>query len=64
MKKLFWVGVGVWIGTVGLKKLRENEKYAEMLDRTGLLTKDFREAVAEGFRERESKLKSESPNQS
>lgn len=64
MKKLFWVGVGVWIGTVGLKKLRENEKYAEMLDRTGLLTKDFREAVAEGFRERESELKSKSPNQS
>jgi DNA helicase TIP49 (TBP-interacting protein) len=58
MKKLFWLMVGFWLGSVGLKKLRENEKYSEMLDRTEVLTKDFRKAVSEGFRERESQNRS------
>ena len=57
MKRIFWIGLGVWIGSVGTKKLRENSKYAEMLDRTTALTKDFRDAVSDGFRERESELK-------
>lgn len=60
MKKLFWIGIGVWIGSVGIKKLQENEKYAELLRRTGQITKDFRDAVTEGFTERETELKANS----
>jgi hypothetical protein len=58
MRRIFWIAVGFWLGAVGVKKLRENEKYSEMFDRAGSLTKDFREAVTEGFRERQSEIKS------
>ncbi len=64
MKRLFWLSLGVWIGAVGIKKIRENEKYAEILDRSGALTKDFRDAVTEGFRERENELKQSRPTSS
>ena len=59
MKKLFWLGIGIWVGSIGLKKARENEKFAEVLDRAGDLTKEMRDAVVEGFREREGELRRE-----
>jgi hypothetical protein len=59
MKKLFWIAVGIWAGTVGVKKLRENERYADLLDRAGSVTKDLRGAVVDGFKERETEIKRE-----
>ena len=62
MKKLFWLGVGIWVGSVGIKKVRENAKYADMLDRAGQLTKELRDSLTEGFNERESELRKQSKN--
>ncbi|MEN9749110.1 MAG: hypothetical protein RL149_188 [Actinomycetota bacterium] len=63
MKKLFWIAVGIWAGTVGVKKLRENERYAELLDRAGSVTKDLKDAVVDGFKERETEIKRERRNE-
>jgi hypothetical protein len=57
VKKLFWLAVGIWVGSVGIKKLRENEKYSELLDRAGLMTKDLKDAVVDGFNERETEIR-------
>lgn len=57
MKKLFWLGVGIWVGSVGIKKLRENEKYSGLLDRAGSVTKDLKDALVDGFNEREGELR-------
>jgi chemotaxis regulatin CheY-phosphate phosphatase CheZ len=62
MKKLFWLAMGVWIGSVGLKKARENEKYAEIIERAGDLTKELREALTDGFRDRESEIRRDRGN--
>jgi hypothetical protein len=63
VKKLFWIAVGIWAGTVGVKKLRENERYAELLDRAGSVTKDLKDAVVDGFKERETEIKRERRNE-
>ena len=59
MKKLFWLAVGVWVGSVGIKKLRENDKYADLLDKASDLTKELRDSLTDGFKERESELREE-----
>lgn len=62
MRKLFWLGLGIWVGSVGIKKLRENERYASLLDRASDVTKDLRDAVTDGFKEREAEIRDQRSN--
>ena len=57
MKRSFWLISGVAIGLVVAKRLAENPKAQAVVDDAAKRAKEFGEAVAEGFREREAQVK-------
>lgn len=61
MKRSFWLISGVAIGLVVAKRLAENPKAQAVVDDAAKRAKEFGEAVAEGFREREAQVKKTAP---
>jgi hypothetical protein len=61
MKRSFWLISGVAIGLVVAKRLAENPKAQAVVDDAAKRAKEFGEAVAEGFREREAQTKKIAP---
>ena len=61
MKRSFWLISGVAIGLVVAKRLAENPKAQAVVDDAAKRAKEFGEAVAEGFREREAQTKKAAP---
>lgn len=61
MKRSFWLISGVAIGLAVAKRLAENPKAQAVVDDAAKRAKEFGEAVAEGFREREAQTKRTTP---
>lgn len=56
MKKLTWLITGIGLGYLFNQQLRENPKVQAAVNDMGDRAREFGDAVAEGFRERESEL--------
>lgn len=54
MKRGFWLISGIAIGLVAARRLSENPKAQAVVDDAARRAKEFGNAVAEGFKERES----------
>lgn len=57
MKRAFWLITGVAIGLAAAKRISENPTAQAVVDDAAKRAKEFGEAVAEGFRERETETK-------
>jgi hypothetical protein len=57
MKRAFWLITGVAIGLAAAKRISENPTAQAVVDDAAKRAKEFGEAVAEGFREREAEAK-------
>lgn len=57
MKRGFWLLSGIAIGLVASRRLAENPKAQAVVDDAARRAKEFGNAVAEGFKERESETK-------
>jgi len=56
MNKLFWLIAGVAIGAVVAKQIEENPQAKKAYEDAKSSLQEFSDAVAEGYRERESEL--------
>jgi hypothetical protein len=56
MKKLIWFIAGLALGAVAAKQIEENPKARKAYQEAKSSVQDFRDAVMEGYREREAEL--------
>jgi hypothetical protein len=56
MNKLFWLIAGVAIGAVVAKQIDENPQAKKAYEEAKASLQEFADAVAEGYKERESEL--------
>lgn len=56
MKKLMWLIAGVAIGAVAARQIDENPAARKAFDEAKLSVSEFRDAVLEGYKEREREL--------
>ena len=56
MNKLFWLIAGVAIGAVVAKQIEENPQARKAYEEAKASLQEFADAVAEGYKERESEL--------
>ena len=56
MNKLFWLIAGVAIGAVVAKQIDENPQARKAYEEAKTSLQEFADAVAEGYKERESEL--------
>ena len=56
MNKLFWLIAGVAIGAVVAKQIDENPQAKKAYEEAKASLQEFADAVAEGYKERESQL--------
>ena len=56
MNKLFWLIAGVAIGAVAAKQIEENPQARKAYEEAKASLQDFADAVAEGYKERETEL--------
>jgi len=56
MNKLFWLIAGVAIGAVVARQIEENPQARKAYDEAKASLQDFADAVAEGYKERETEL--------
>jgi hypothetical protein len=56
MNKLFWLIAGVAIGAVVAKQIDENPQARKAYEEARTSLQEFADAVAEGYKERESEL--------
>jgi uncharacterized membrane-anchored protein YhcB (DUF1043 family) len=56
MKKLLWFIAGIAIGAVAAKQVEQNPQAKKAYDEAKLSMQEFRDAVLDGFQERESEL--------
>ncbi len=56
MKRGFWLISGIAIGLVAARRLSENPKAQAVVDDAARRAKEFGNAVAEGFKEREAEI--------
>jgi len=56
MSKLGWFLAGIGIGALGLAQLRDNPRAKEAVDDIVAAAKDFSQAVADGYQERDAEL--------
>lgn len=57
MSKFSWFIAGIGLGALALQQLRDNPQAKQMADEGKQAAKEFGEAVAEGFREREQEIR-------
>jgi hypothetical protein len=57
MSKLGWFAAGIGLGALAVVQLRDNPKAQEALDEAVTAAKDFGNAVAAGYKERENEQK-------
>ena len=60
MKKLLWFITGISLGVLAAKQIQENPKAAELANDLTARAKQFGAAVAEGYREREAEIQTQS----
>jgi hypothetical protein len=58
MKNIFWLIVGVAIGFVVAHKVSETEQGQAFFSDVNAKSRDFKEAIVEGYRAREEELRS------
>lgn len=58
MKHIFWLIVGVAIGFVVAHKVSQTDQGKAFLSDVDAKTRDFKEAIVEGYRLREEELRS------
>lgn len=56
MKKFFWFVVGITVGAMAIKQVKENPKAKELADDVSDRAKAFANSVTEGFRDREAEI--------
>lgn len=56
MKKLVWLIAGIAIGAVAARQIEENPAARKAYEEAKLSMSEFRDAVLEGFQEREAEL--------
>ena len=56
MNKLFWLIAGVAIGAVVAKQIEENPQARKAYEEAKVSLQEFADAVAEGYKERETEL--------
>lgn len=56
MSKLGWFLAGIGIGALGLAQLRDNPRAQEAVDDIVAAAKDFSQALADGYQERDAEL--------
>lgn len=56
MNKLFWLIAGVAIGAVVAKQIEENPQARKAYEEAKTSLQDFADAVAEGYKDRETEL--------
>lgn len=56
MKKLVWLIAGVALGAYAARQIEENPAARKAFDEAKLSVQDFRDAVLEGYKEREKEL--------
>lgn len=61
MSKLGWFAAGIGLGALAVIQLRDNPKAQVALDEAIAAAKDFSQAVAAGYQEREAELAAPSP---
>jgi hypothetical protein len=57
MSKLGWFIAGIGLGALALQQLRDNPEAQKIANDGKQAAKEFGEAVAEGFREREQEIR-------
>ncbi len=61
MSKLGWFAAGIGLGALAVIQLRDNPKAQVALDEAIAAAKDFSQAVAAGYQEREAELAAPAP---
>jgi hypothetical protein len=61
MSKLGWFAAGLGLGALAVIQLRDNPKAQVALDEAIAAAKDFSQAVAAGYQEREAELAAPAP---
>jgi len=61
MSKLGWFAAGLGLGALAVIQLRDNPKAQAALDEAISAAKDFSQAVAAGYQEREAELSAPAP---
>ncbi len=61
MSKLGWFAAGLGLGALAVVQLRDNPKAQLALDEAIAAAKDFSQAVAAGYQEREAELSAPAP---
>ena len=61
MKRLLWFIAGIAIGAVAAKQVEQNPQARKAYEEAKLSMQEFRDAVLEGFREREGELVKPTP---
>lgn len=56
MKKLVWFIAGIALGAVAAKQIEENPAARKAYEETKASLEDFRDAVLEGYQERDTEL--------
>jgi hypothetical protein len=56
MKKLVWFMAGIALGAVAARQIEENPAARKAFDDAKASVQDFRDAVLEGFEEREAEI--------
>ncbi|GAA3600503.1 hypothetical protein LG314_06665 [Agrococcus terreus] len=59
MKKLLFLAVGVAVGVLAARKLEETEKGKRFFDGVDSRTREFTDAVKDGYRSRDRELRGE-----
>jgi|AACY02.3.fsa_nt_gi hypothetical protein len=57
MSKFGWFLAGIGLGALALQQLRDNPQAQQMAEDGKKAAREFGEAVAEGFREREQEIR-------
>ncbi|MFM7013805.1 MAG: hypothetical protein ACKOXT_02275 [Actinomycetota bacterium] len=61
MKKLLWFFIGITVGAIATKQIEENPAAKKAYEDAKLSVAEFRDAVMEGYKEREAELNKPKP---